>query len=95
MLINSLQEYHKNRLESKLEGADSDIESLNSNVDTLKAGLDAIVEILQDSADEPPTPVHEYDMESIVSDKESVAKAAKTPSGKALPNWIISPVSQD
>jgi hypothetical protein len=63
-------------------------------VDTLKAGLDAIVEILQDSADEPPTPVHEYDMESIVSDKESVAKAAKTPSGKALPNWIISPVSQ-
>ena len=63
-------------------------------MDTLKAGLDAIVEILQNSADEPPTPVHEYDAEPVVSDKESVAKAANTPLGKALPHWITSPVSQ-
>lgn len=87
------QEYHKNRLQSKLEGADSDIKALNTDVDTLKAGLNAIVEILQDSADEPSTPVHEYDAESVVSEKETVPKAVIRPSGKALPSWITSPVS--
>ena len=91
--FNLLQEYHKNRLQSKLEGADSDIKSLNNDVDTLKAGLNAIVEILQNSADEPPTPVHEYDADSVVSDRVTVAKVANTPSGKVLPNWITSPVS--
>lgn len=85
--FSSLQGYHKNRLQFKLEGADSDIKSLNNEVDTLKAGLNAIVEILQNSADEPPTPVHEYDAESVVSNKET------TPSGKVLPNWVTSPVS--
>ena len=93
-VFNSLQEYHKNRLQSKMEGADSDIKSLNVDVETLKAGLSAIVEILQDSADEPPTPVHEYDAEPVVSDKETVVKAAHKTSGKVLPNWITSPVSQ-
>ena len=88
-----MQEYHKNRLQSKLEGADGDIKALNNDVDTLKAGLNAIVEILQDSADEPPTPVHEYDAESVVGERDTLPKAVTMPSGKALPNWITSPVS--
>lgn len=94
IIIFSMQEYHKNRLQSKLEGADGDIKALNSDVDTLKAGLNAIVEILQDSADEPPTPVHEYDAESVVGEKETVPKGVTMPSSKALPSWITSPVNQ-
>ena len=92
------QEFHKNHLQSRLEGATRDVDSLNNDVDTLKAGLNAIVEIFQTSAGEPATPTHEYEASSTTSLKGRETTPLKggrvgKASGASVPNWVTSPVS--
>lgn len=95
-----LQEFHRNQLQSRLEGATKDIDSLNSDLDTLKAGFNTVVEIFHNYAGEPATPTHEY--EPVNEKTSSVMQPGKEEAmpvsnrklgSSSLPNWVTSPVS--